>query len=201
MRDREGHRHVEGHFFMTDSQYGPGSDNQRGSGSEHGEPGGNPWGRDAQSGPQYGSDQGAPGAYGSPQYGQYGAPSQYYGQHAPHQSGQHQRPPYPGQYGGGYSGGSSSGGYTAIGQQSGGSRRRPRAAAAARVQPVPTTRLWCFAPDGRHVVCSSRGGTPRVAMLPEDSRQRHPPPLPDRLSPRPPGRQGPARTPTPRRCS
>ena len=60
--------------------------------------------------------------YDQPQYGQYGAPNQYYGQqHAPHQGGAHQqRPPYPGQYGGGYSGGSSSGGgYAALGQQSG----------------------------------------------------------------------------------
>ena len=60
-----------------------------------------------------------PKKYEQPQYGQYGAPNQYYGQHASHQGGQHQRPPYPGQYGGGYSGGSSSGGYAAIGQQSG----------------------------------------------------------------------------------
>ena len=60
-----------------------------------------------------------PKKYEQPQYGQYGAPNQYYGQHAPHQGGQQQRPPYPGQYGGGYSGGSSSGGYAAIGQQSG----------------------------------------------------------------------------------
>jgi Family of unknown function (DUF5336) len=54
-----------------------------------------------------------------PNYGPYGQPSQYYGQHAPHQGGQ-QRPPYPGQYGGGYSGGpQAGGGYAAIGQQGG----------------------------------------------------------------------------------
>jgi len=58
--------------------------------------------------------------YDQPQYGQYGGPNQYYGQHAPLQGGQQQRPPYPGQYGGGYSGGQSSGGgYAGIGQQSG----------------------------------------------------------------------------------
>lgn len=54
-----------------------------------------------------------------PNYGPYGQPNQYYGQHAPHQGAQ-QRPPYPGQYGGGYSGGSSSsGGFAAIGQHGG----------------------------------------------------------------------------------
>jgi hypothetical protein len=56
--------------------------------------------------------------YGAP----YGGPNQYYGQHQPHQSGpqQHQRPPYPNQYGGGYSGGGQhSGGFSAIGQQGG----------------------------------------------------------------------------------
>jgi hypothetical protein len=54
-----------------------------------------------------------------PQYGQYGAPNQYYGQHAPHQGGPQQRPPYAGQYGG-YSGGASSGGgYAAAGQPNG----------------------------------------------------------------------------------
>ncbi len=62
-----------------------------------------------------------PKKHDQPQYGQYGGPTQYYGQHAPHQGGaQQQRPPYPGQYGGGYSGGSQSGGgYAALGQQSG----------------------------------------------------------------------------------
>lgn len=55
------------------------------------------------------------------QYGPYGGPSQYYGQHQPHQGGpqQQQRPPYPGQYGGGYSGGQHSGGFAASGQQGG----------------------------------------------------------------------------------
>lgn len=54
-----------------------------------------------------------------PNYGPYGQPSQYYGQHAPHQGGQQQRPPYPGQYGG-YSGsGSSTGGFAPIGQHGG----------------------------------------------------------------------------------
>lgn len=59
--------------------------------------------------------------YEQPQYGQYGAPGQqYYGQHQPHQGApQHQRPPYPGQYGGGYSGQQSGGGFTPIGQQGG----------------------------------------------------------------------------------
>jgi hypothetical protein len=53
------------------------------------------------------------------QYGQYGGPNQYYGQHAPHQGGPQQRPPYAGQYGG-YSGGApSGGGYAAGGQQNG----------------------------------------------------------------------------------
>ena len=35
----------------------------------------------------------------------------------------------------------------------------------ARVQPVRNTRLWRFARDGRHVVCSLRGGTQRMANL------------------------------------
>jgi hypothetical protein len=54
-------------------------------------------------------------------YGPYGQPNQYYGQHAPHQGGQQQRPPYPGQYGGGYPGGGSQagGGFAPIGQQGG----------------------------------------------------------------------------------
>ncbi len=52
--------------------------------------------------------------------GPYGQPSQYYGQHAPHQGAGQQRPPYPGQYGGGYPGGSAAGGgYAPIGQQGG----------------------------------------------------------------------------------
>jgi hypothetical protein len=57
-----------------------------------------------------------------PNYGPYGQPNQYYGQHAPQQGGpqQQQRPPYPGQYGGGYSGGQpSTGGFAAIGQHGG----------------------------------------------------------------------------------
>jgi hypothetical protein len=52
-------------------------------------------------------------------YGPYGGPNQYYGQQ-PHQGGApQQRPPYAGQYGGGYSGQPSTGGYAAIGQQGG----------------------------------------------------------------------------------
>jgi hypothetical protein len=55
-----------------------------------------------------------------PNYGPYGQPSQYYGQHGAPQGQGQQRPPYPGQYGGGYSGaGSSTGGFAAIGQQGG----------------------------------------------------------------------------------
>lgn len=55
-----------------------------------------------------------------PNYGPYGQPNQYYGQHQPHQGGGQQRPPYQGQYGGGYSGGSpSGGGFAPIGQQGG----------------------------------------------------------------------------------
>lgn len=53
-------------------------------------------------------------------YGPYGQPSQYYGQHQQHQGGAQQRPPYAGQYGGGYSGGgTSTGGFAPIGQQGG----------------------------------------------------------------------------------
>jgi hypothetical protein len=37
----------------------------------------------------------------------------------------------------------------------------------AGVQAVRHTRLWRFARDGRHVVCSLRGGTTCVAMLPQ----------------------------------
>ncbi|RDH74947.1 hypothetical protein DVS77_28850 [Mycolicibacterium moriokaense] len=58
--------------------------------------------------------------YDQHSYGPYGQPNQYYGQHAPHQGGPQQRPPYAGQYGGGYQGGgSSSGGFAAIGQHGG----------------------------------------------------------------------------------